>query len=86
MNWPKHVGYGGGRRFGGPLPAPTGLRLQLIDLLGRFSLREVRLDRFVRFFRERLEIGFLGPGDFLVTRDPVIRVFDAVRILAADLI
>jgi hypothetical protein len=70
----------------GSSTTPTGLRLQLIDLLGCFGFREVRLDRFVRFFRERLEIGFLGAGDFLVTRDPVIRVFDAVRILAADLI
>src|SRR4051794_36112063 len=57
------------------LTAPAGLRLELIDLLGGFGLGEVRLDRFVRFFGESLQIGRLRAGHLLVTRDPVIRVF-----------
>src|SRR3954451_19841861 len=68
------------------LTAPAGLRLEPIDLLGGFGLGEVRLDRFLRFFGERLEIGRLRAGHLLVTRDPVIGVFDAIRVLVCNLV
>jgi site-specific recombinase XerD len=41
----------------GRLTAPSGLRLEPVDLLRGFGLGEVRLDRFVSFFGERVQIG-----------------------------
>jgi hypothetical protein len=40
----------------------------------------------VRLFGQCLEVGGLGAGHLFVTGDPVVRVFDAVRLLVGTLV
>src|SRR3954453_18802767 len=61
----------------------TCLLLELVDPFGSLGLVEVGLEglRLVGLFRERLQVRCLRARHRLVTRDPIVRVLDLVRVL-----
>jgi hypothetical protein len=61
------------------IDSTAGLLLQLFYALGRLGFREIQIDLFTSFVRERLKIRPLCAGHLFITRLPIIRILDHVR-------